>query len=396
VNRALLTVWVGWLAVMAGANLASPLYAVYADDFGFSSLVLTLIFTTYAATLVPSLVLFGSLSDRLGRRPVLLGGMAAACVALLLFAFAGSVGWLFAARAFQGVAVGMISGTATAALVEADDGRNAKLPALLAALAQTVGSGLGPLIAGVLAQWAPAPKQLAYLVVLAATILTAVLTLGVPESVRESHERWRIQRPRVPAEIRTDFARLGVTGGLVWAALALQLSIVPSYASDLLSTRNLALLGALAALALAASTAALLVSQRVSRDRRSLQAVGLVALAAGLLALAAAAPMHSLLLLVAGALVSGAGHGLAFLNTQDELNDIAPASRRGEVTSAFIACIYLGVGAAVISSGLLDEVVSLHAAVDAVAFALAAAALGAAVWQAGERLAPTPVAARPK
>jgi MFS family permease len=75
--RPLLTVWLAWLALMTGANLAAPLYAVYAVRFGFSSLVLTLIFATYAFVLVPSLLLFGRLSDRFGRRPVLLAGLAA-------------------------------------------------------------------------------------------------------------------------------------------------------------------------------------------------------------------------------------------------------------------------------------------------------------------------------
>src|SRR3954467_14854485 len=97
--RPLLTVWLGWMAVMAGANLAAPLYATYADRFGFSSLVLTLVFAAYAVVLVPTLMLFGRLSDRFGRRPVLLAGMAAACAGLLVFALADATVWLFAARA---------------------------------------------------------------------------------------------------------------------------------------------------------------------------------------------------------------------------------------------------------------------------------------------------------
>ena len=68
---AALIVWGSWLTLMTGANLATPLYAVYADRFGFSSLVLTAVFATYAFVLVPSLILFGRLSDRFGRRPVL-------------------------------------------------------------------------------------------------------------------------------------------------------------------------------------------------------------------------------------------------------------------------------------------------------------------------------------
>jgi MFS family permease len=162
--RPLLTVWIGWLVVMAGVNLATPLYAVYAAHFGFSSFVLTAIFAVYAFGLVLSLPLFGRLSDRFGRRPVILGGLATASVGLALFAAARDPAWLFAARAVQGVAVGMISGAATAALVELDPRRDEQRPALLAGLAQAGGSGAGPLLAGVLAEWAPAPRQLTFLV----------------------------------------------------------------------------------------------------------------------------------------------------------------------------------------------------------------------------------------
>src|SRR3954467_1786576 len=73
-SRPLLILWASWLVLMGGANLATPLYAVYAERFGFSSLVLTLIFATYAVVLVPALVLFGRLSDRFGRRPLALSG----------------------------------------------------------------------------------------------------------------------------------------------------------------------------------------------------------------------------------------------------------------------------------------------------------------------------------
>src|ERR1044071_8145939 len=95
---------------MAGANPATPLYAVYAERFHFSSLVLTAVFATYAFVLVPALILFGRLSDRFGRRPVILAGLAVAVAGLLLFTFARGTAWLFGARALQGLAVGMIGG----------------------------------------------------------------------------------------------------------------------------------------------------------------------------------------------------------------------------------------------------------------------------------------------
>src|SRR5437764_12448915 len=100
--RAPLTVWGTWLVLMAGANLATPLYAVYAQRFHFSSLVLTAIFATYAFVLVPALILFGRLSDRFGRRPVILAGLAVAAAGLVLVAVAVWAEWPYRARSPPG------------------------------------------------------------------------------------------------------------------------------------------------------------------------------------------------------------------------------------------------------------------------------------------------------
>ncbi len=383
--RPALTVWAAWTVLMTGTNLATPLYGVYAARFGFSSLVLTAIFATYAFVLVPALVLFGRLSDRFGRRPVMVSGLVVACAALAVFASAQSPAWLFAARALQGLGVGMISGAATAALVELDPVRDRRRAALLAGLAQAGGSAAGPLLAGVLVQWAPAPRALSYLVGLGATVVAAGFVLALGEETGPDREPWRIQLPRVPASIRGAFARVSLTGGLVWASVALYLSIVPSYAAHLLRTHNLALLSAVAATALTSSCVTQLVANRRRASVRLDQAVGLGILAVGLLLLVLASPLHSLALLLLGALAVGSGHGLCVLNAQEELNGIAPADRRGEVTAAFVSCIYFVVAVSVISAGLLDRGLSLALSVDIVAAVLAVLAVAAAVWQAASR-----------
>jgi MFS family permease len=378
----LLIVWAAWLAVMTSCNVAAPLYAVYARTFHFTSLVLTAVFATYAFVLVPTLLLFGRLSDRFGRRPILLAGLACAGGGLVLFAAADGIAWLFAARALQGLAVGMISGAATAALVEFDDGGSSQRPAMLAGLAQSGGSGAGPLIGGVLAQWGPDPLRLPYLVLLAATALGAVAVFAVPEPASSGErEPWRVQWPRVPREIRGAFARVSLSAAVLWATAALYLSIVPSYAGELLSTRNLALLGAVSALALAASCTAQFVSKQRGVAPRVAQASGLGLLAVGLAALIAVSPLHSIVPLLVAALAAGTGHGLGILGTQDELNGIAPPERRGEVTAAYITCIYAGVAIAVISTGLLALGLSLSASVASVAAALAAGSLACLAWQ---------------
>ena len=176
-----LLVGAAWFAMMAGSNLATPLYAVYEREFGFSSAVLTVVFATYALVLAPSLLVFGQLSDRIGRRRVMAAGFLTATLGLLAFAAASALGWLFAARAIQGLAVGMISGAAAAALVELDPVPAEDRAALLASLAQAGGSAFGPLIAGILAEWAPAPLVLPFVLFAVLGLGATIVALAIPE-----------------------------------------------------------------------------------------------------------------------------------------------------------------------------------------------------------------------
>jgi MFS family permease len=379
--RALGTIFLAWLWLMAGANLAAPLYERYAAELGFPAIVLTTVFATYAVTLVLTLLACGRLADRFGRRPVIGAGLGVGIVALLVFAAADSTLWLYVARALQGIAVGLVSGPATAALVELDPDAEHGRPALLAGLAQAVGSGTGPLVAGILAQLAPAPLHLSFLVGAGITVAWLLLVRLLPEPGERSEEPWRMQWPRVPEEMRADFWRLGLTGGLVWASLALYLSVVPSYVAQLLHTGNLALIGANSALACFASAGTQIVMQRHPTPRRTTQAVGLAVLATGLVLLVVSAAVNLLPLVLLAAVVIGLGHGSTFLRAQDELNAAAPPAQRGEVSAAFVCCIYVWVGGSVISIGLLDELGDLTTGVCLVGGVLTLASIATAGWQ---------------
>src|SRR4051812_14863889 len=328
-TTAFLVVGAAWFAMMAGSNLATPLYAVYEREFGFSSAVLTLVFATYALVLAPALLVFGQLSDRLGRRRVMAAGFATATAGLVLFALADGLPWLFGARAVQGLAVGMISGAAAAALVDLDPAPHEDRAALFASLAQSGRSGSGPVIPRVLAAGAAGPLVLCFVLFAACGLAATAAALAIPEPNRTPSTA-RMAKPGVPPEIRVLFARASVTSAAVWSAAALFLSVVPSYAAQLLDTSNLALLGAVSGLVLAASCVAQLLA-RGSRAHARMQAAGLMLLAAGLLALVVAFPAHSLAVLLAAALLAGTGHGVAFLGAQAQLNAAAPPQRRGEV-----------------------------------------------------------------
>jgi MFS family permease len=366
-------------ALLLGANLASPLYGVYRGLFGFDSLVLTLVFAVYALVLAPSLLFFGELSDRIGRRPVILGGLVVGTIGLALFALATSVAWLFAARIAQGVSVGMAGGAATAALVELDPHGDRRHAALLATLAQTVGGAAGPLLTGMLAQWFPAPRVLAYVVGMAACILAAVLLLAMPEPGQPRGGAWSMPRPSVPRDIRVAFARVAVTGASVWAVVALFFAVVPSFATERIGIGNLAALGAISAIVLICSSISQVVSPDTIEPHVS-QALGLGLLTTGLAALVLASVTDNAIVLVAASVLAGTGHGLGFLGAQDDLNRIAPPERRGEINAALYTCIYLGVALPVIGVGVLADLTTLTTAVVVFAFVTGTAAVSVALW----------------
>ncbi|HEX7162713.1 MAG TPA: MFS transporter [Trebonia sp.] len=379
-RRGLLIVTSAFAAMLFAANLATPLYAVYAKQFGFSTAVLALVFAAYALVLIPTLLAFGQLSDRLGRRSVIALGLGLAVLALVFFAVANGTAWLFAARGTLGVAQGMLSGAATAALAElvGDQPRRA---ALLATLAQVGGSAAGVLLCGVLAQWAPWPMVLPFAAGMALCLLVGIGLWSVPETVGHRGGGLRIRMPRVPREIRGPFLRVGLTGAAVWAVAAgLFLSVMPSYAGQLVvHSQNLALLALLTSVVLLASLAAQLLLRKGAPPATT-QAGGLVLLAAGLAALVAASPAQSWLLLVIGAALAGIGHGAAYLAAQDDLTRIAPSEHRAEVSAAFYVCIYLGVSLPVIGIGVLADLTTLFTAITTFAVVTGGCALAVAAW----------------
>jgi MFS family permease len=370
---------VALFVLLTDGNLATPLYAVYRDKFGFSATELTLIFATYTVVLIPSLLVFGQVSDRVGRRPVLVAGLLSGAVGLALLAIAKDTAWLFVGRAVQGVALGAVVGTAAAALVELHPRGDHSRAALATVLAQSGGSAAGPLVAGALAQWAPAPLHLSYIVCIGLTLLTAFLVAALHEP-REPSGEWRLQRPSVPPGEGMRFARASLTGAAVWAVGSLYLSVVPSYASTLLHTNDLALLGAISALMLAAACPVQVLGVRGLLSPRTAQPAGLVLLVAGLAALVLAFPAQSLALVLVAAVLAGLGLGLGYFGSQAEINQLAPPERRGEVTAAFLTCLYGGVSVTVISVGIISDQLSLRTAVTGASVVIACVALATIAW----------------
>lgn len=361
-----------YLVLLAGTNVPSPLYRGYEHAFGFSALVITLIFASYVATLIPSLLLIGPLSDATGRRRVLLLGLALAVAGAAVFTAAEATVWLYVARCVQGVAVGVASGAIVAALTELEPDGDHRRAALVATTAPVAGIAIAPLSSGLLAQYVPAPHLTPYLVEIA-LLLAAMTAIAVGPEPLTGRSRWRPRRPQVPVAIRAVFATSAASSFLAWAVTGLFLALVPSYLATLTGTTNLAIAGGVVTLMLGCSAAA----QRLgyARSPRPLETAGLTLLTVGLLVLIAAGAYASIALLLAATVIAGTGQGLAFLGAMTEINHIAPADRRADIVSSFLVVTYLGTGLPVIGAGLLATAIGLLPAVQYFAALVAALCL---------------------
>lgn len=350
-----------FLMLFVGTTIPTPLYRVYQEELHFSSGVLTLIFAVYVLFLIPSLLVFGQISDQIGRRAVILLGFSLGALGAAIFAGAEGLASLFIARALQGIATGVVAGAGTAAMLELEPHGNRQRAAFAVSVANSSGAALGPLFGGFLAEYGPWPTRLPFLIYLALMLPIAALAF-MPETVsRRRPFALELRLPAVPAEIRTQFAFAAAVSFTVWAAAGLFLTLAPGYVKLLLGVGNLAIGGAFVSVMLFASAGAQLLCRRLSHGNAI--TIGLVLLPIGLVSLALANPAHGAALLLAGALVVGAGHGFGYLGAMVLVNRLAPEARRAEVASGFYIVSYLGVALPVIAVGFGAQVLGLILAV---------------------------------
>ncbi|MFD8159955.1 MFS transporter [Streptomyces malaysiensis] len=350
-----------FVVTMCGTTLPTPLYSLYQREFGFSSFMVTVIFAVYAAGVIVALLLLGSVSDFIGRRPVMLAALVLSALSAVCFLLARGLPELFAGRTLSGLSAGLATGTATVTVIELAPPSRRRAATLLATGANLGGLGVGPLLAGVLAQYAPAPLKLVFVVDLVLVAVAAAVVLALPETVRtRSRPPLRPQRLRVPKEMRSTFAAAAMAGFAGFATLGLFTSVSPTFLSEVEGESNLAVAGAVAFSVFAASIAGQVLGRRLGSGW-SLPG-GCAVLVAGMAAIAVSLAIASLALLVLGAVVAGTGQGLSFHAAVRVVTERSPADRRAEVTSALFVLMYLAISIPVIGVGALTVAVGLRTA----------------------------------
>jgi MFS family permease len=343
------------LAVMfVGAILPTPLYPLFREAFGFSAVTLTLVYAVYVLGNLVALLLFGRLADQIGRRTTSLPAIGIGIASTIVFAAAYSTAWLFAARALSGFSTGLASGTATAWIAETYADRGGGGAARIAAAANFFGCAIGPLIAGVLAQFAAAPLQLPFLVYLALLCIVAVTTAFAPETVTARKPLSEVSlKPRlgVPQDIRLQFVSPAVTGFATFAMIGFYSALIPSLLRDSLHQSAPIVAGGIVFELFLVAAITILTSSRLPSQRASLTALALLPPSLWLLVLAEITQSLPLALLAAAA--GGVAGGLGYRGSLEVINRIAPKDRRSEVVSSYLIALFAGNSVPVIGIGLL-------------------------------------------
>ena len=379
------------LALFASGT-PSPLYGTYAELWGFDSLVLTLVYATYAFGVLASLILAGRLSDEVGRRPVLVIALATLAVVTVPFMVADSVVWLFVARGIQGLATGLVLSAAAAALLDLHKDRDPVAVGLTNGVASTIGLGAGVMVSAALVQYLPAPRVLPY-VLLAALFLIALAAawrLREPVEVAPGARiRLTPQQPYVPPVARRPFLLASLAVLSSWSIGGLFLSLGPELSAIVYSSDNHVVVSGLAIFLLAGTATA---SQLLfGRAAPWIGAVyGSLALGAGMAMIVAGSAADSAILFTLGAIVTGAGFGVAFLGGLRSLSAAIPPEHRAATMSAFYVVAYGSLSVPAVIAGLVVEPLGVQETFEIFGTAIVGLALLVAreAWRTRPRPAP--------
>jgi len=346
--------------LLAASNFPTPLFPHYERQYGFSSGMVTALFAVYVVALVPSLLTLGRFTDRIGRRPSLVAGIAISAVSSLAFAAARNVGWLFAGEIIYGIAGGLVMSSASVAIRELHPRQSVAGGALAATVAAAAGLTLGPLVSGTLATVTPWPTVAPYVLDIVLAVVLVAALLRIPET-RPNHPVTARRAPafHVPREIRPPFIATVLAGAAGWMFTGWVLGLSPSFLHEELNVQvtQPVVLGLFAALVLVCNGTAQLTFRRFN-TAVSLRA-GLLTMLSGMAIIAGSARVESLAVALVGAVIAGAGAGVVQMNTMGTLLHIAPAHARGGVTSAFLTICYVAMSLPVLVAGFSADGVGL-------------------------------------
>jgi MFS family permease len=282
---------------------------------------------------------------------VLFAALAFSAVSTVVFIVSPGVGWLFAGRVLSGISAGLVTGTATAALTDTYTGSSPRHPSMVATAANMGGLGLGPLIAGLFAQFGPNPTVLVFEVYLLVLAVAAIGLTFVPETVGDRQKlSLRFSGLGIPRVGQSEFIAAGVAGFAAFSLLGTFTALAPSFLGEVLHERGHAVGGTVVFAVF--GTAALTQFLLARFPTRTVINFGLTVFLAALALIVAGLSLASLTVFLIGTVVSGVAVGAVFIGSLSTANRLAPAEIRGRVASTYFVFAYVGLTIPVIGVGI--------------------------------------------
>lgn len=334
---------------LAASSTPTPLYAVYQAAWGFSPITTTVVFGVYAIAVLVALLVVGTLSDHVGRKPVLLAAIAVQVVSMLVFATADGVADLLLARVVQGLSTGAAVGAVGAAMIDLDRERGT----LANAVAPPLGTATGALVSALVVQYLPAPTRTIYLALLVLLVVQAVGVSLIGETVSRAPGAWASLRPELalPRAVRGAVLTAAPVLLATWALAGFYASLGPATIRGLLGTT--AVLPGGLGLFLLAGVAGTTVFLLRRTDPRRVLLVGIPALVVGVLTTLVAIRVGSAAGFFVGTAVAGIGFGSGFNGGIRMVVPLAEAHERAGVLSLLYVVSYLGMGGPAVVAGVL-------------------------------------------
>jgi MFS family permease len=350
-----------FMIVMMGTTLPTPLYPIYSDAFHLSPLMITIIYAVYALGVIGGLLVFGQLSDRIGRRYVLIPGIILSVLSAVVFLSATNVGLLLLGRVISGLSAGLFTSTATATIVNLAPDNKKNQASTIASSVNMLGLGFGPLLCGVLAQYLPYALHLVFIVDIVLLIPAFIGIWLMPEPIQNKQSfQIKVQKLSVPSNIRGTFIYAVIPVFVGFSMLGLFTAISPNFLGEILNIQNKAIIGVTVFLVFCASTVGQLLFKQKS-DYNVLM-LGSATLIVGVILVGISLPLGSYVLLLIGAIVSGFGQAFSFRAGLSTVNTVSPSDKQGEITSAFFTIAYVAISIPVVGVGLLQLGLSVQGA----------------------------------
>lgn len=340
-------------AFFLAAGAPTPLLSLRQEQWGFTAGVLTVAFSAYAIALLAALLVAGSLSDHVGRRPVLLGALAGETVSMVMFLLAPSIGWVIAARVVQGLATGLGTTAFSAAIVEHAPPHLKKLAGGVAAASVAGGLGLGALLTGAAIRLTPAANTLVFGVLTALMVLAILFVMLTPETGtrRPGARRSLVPNVTVPTGARSEFWAGIPVHVAAWMFPAFFLGLSPAVLRLHFGVDDGLVVGFTAFVGPFAASVAGFAFARY--DARRGIVAGLTMVVLGMAVVLAGVLGSALAAVWIGAVIGGAGFGGTFGGQIRLLTPHAGPHERAGLFSAVYTVAYLSFGVPVVVAGLL-------------------------------------------